>query len=47
MCIYTIYIFEVLTAVTAKSNIFGDVTPFSMVEVCRRFGGSVLPLSAV
>jgi hypothetical protein len=31
--------FVVLTVVTVKSSVFYDITPFSPVEVHRRFGG--------
>jgi hypothetical protein len=34
--------FEVLTAVVIKSNLFWDITPCSLLEVNRRFGGKYL-----
>jgi hypothetical protein len=35
--------FEVITAVTVKCNIIWDVTPCSVVNVYRRFGGTYCP----
>jgi hypothetical protein len=32
--------FEVLTAVIMKAIVFWDITPCSLVEVHRRFGGT-------
>jgi hypothetical protein len=34
--------FEVLTAVTMRNTVFGDVTLCSLVEIYRRIGGSTL-----
>jgi hypothetical protein len=38
---YSLVGFEILTAVAGKSYVFWDVTPFGLVKVNRRFGGSV------
>jgi hypothetical protein len=35
---YFVHVITVLTTVTTKITVFWDVTPCSLVDICRRFG---------